>query len=53
MVNLYKYNSKLNNMKDKYEQTKDETLASLEKTKSKLAELALEVAALKIVPVVS
>jgi hypothetical protein len=39
--------------KDKYEQTKDETLASLEKTKSKLAVLALEVEALKIIPVVS
>ena len=47
------YNNLFDSMKDKYEQTKDETLASLEKTKSKLAELALEVAALKIVPVVS
>ncbi len=47
------YNNLFDNVKDKYEQTKDETLASLEKTKSKLAELALEVEALKIIPVVS
>ena len=47
------YNNLFDSMKDKYEQTKDETLASLEKTKSKLAELALEVEALKIIPVVS
>ena len=47
------YNNLFDNVKDKYEQTKDETLASLEKTKSKLAELALEVEALKITPVVS
>ena len=47
------YNNLFDSVKDKYEQTKDETLASLEKTKSKLAELALEVEALKIIPVVS
>ena len=47
------YNNLFEEIKDKYEQTKDETLASLEKTKSKLAELALEVEALKIIPVVS
>ena len=47
------YNNLFEEIKDKYEQTKDETLASLEKTKSKLAELALEVEALKILPVVS
>ena len=47
------YNNLFDSVKDKYEQTKDETLASLEKTKSKLAELALEVEALKITPVVS
>ena len=47
------YNNLFDNVKDKYEQTKDETLASLEKTKNKLAELALEVEALKITPVVS
>ena len=47
------YNNLFDSMKDKYEQTKDETLASLEKTKSKLAVLALEVEALKIIPVVS
>jgi hypothetical protein len=40
-------------LKDKYEQTKEETLASLEKTKSNLALLVLEVEALKIIPVVS
>ena len=47
------YSNLFDSVKDKYEQTKDETLASLEKTKSKLAELALEVEALKIIPVVS
>ena len=47
------YNNLFDSVKDKYAQTKDETLASLEKTKSKLAELALEVEALKIIPVVS
>jgi len=47
------YNNLFEEIKDKYEQTKDETLASLEKTKSKLAELALEVEALRILPVVS
>ena len=47
------YNNLFDSAKDKYEQTKDETLASLEKTKSKLAVLALEVEALKIIPVVS
>ncbi len=47
------YNNLFDSVKDKYEQTKDETLASLEKTKSKLAELALEVEALTITPVVS
>ena len=47
------YNNLFEEIKDKYEQTKDETLASLEKTKSKLTELALEVEALKIIPVVS
>ena len=47
------YNNLFDNVKDKYEQTKDETLTSLEKTKSKLAELALQVEALKTTPVVS
>ena len=47
------YNNLFDSVKDKYEQTKDETLASLEKTKSKLAELALQVEALKTTPVVS
>ena len=47
------YNNLFEEIKDKYEQTKDETLASLEKTKSKLAELALQVEALKTTPVVS
>ena len=47
------YKNLFDSTKDKYEQTKDETLASLEKTKNKLAELALEVEALKITPVVS
>ena len=47
------YNNLFEEIKDKYEQTKDETLASLEKTKSKLAELALEVEELKIFPVAS
>ena len=47
------YTNMFDELKDKYEQTKDETLASLEKTKRKLAELALEVEALKIIPVVS
>ena len=47
------YTNMFDGLKDKYEQTKQETLASLEKTKSNLALLALEVEALKIIPVVS
>ena len=47
------YNSLFDNVKDKYEKTKDETIESLEKTKSTLAKLALEVEALKIIPGVS
>ena len=47
------YNNLFEEIKNKYEETKDETLASLEKTKSKLTELALEVEALKILPVAS
>ena len=47
------YTNMFDGLKDKYEQTKEETLASLEKTKSNLALLALEVEALKIIPVVS
>ena len=47
------YTNMFDGLKDKYEQTKEETLASLEKTKSNLALLALELEALKIIPVVS
>ncbi len=47
------YNNLFEEIQDKYEETKDETRASLEKTKSKLTELALEVETLKIIPVVS
>ena len=47
------YTNMFDGLKDKYEQTKQETLASLEKTKSNLALLALELEALKIIPVVS
>ena len=47
------YDNLFDSVKDKYMQTKDETLASLEKTKSKLAELALQVEALKTTQVVS
>ena len=47
------YNNLFEEIKDKYEKTKDETLTSLEKTKSKLAELALEVEELKIFPAAS
>ena len=42
------YDNLFDSVKDKYMQTKDETLANLEKTKSKLIELALEVEALRI-----
>lgn len=47
------YTNMFDGLKDKYEKTKQETLASLEKTKSNLALLALEVEALEIIPVVS
>jgi hypothetical protein len=47
------YANMFDELKDKYEQTKEETMANLEKTKSNLALLALEVEALKIVPAVS
>jgi hypothetical protein len=47
------YTNMFDELKDKYEQKKEETMANLEKTKSNLALLALEVEALKIVPAVS
>ncbi|MBC8265996.1 MAG: hypothetical protein H8E84_03430 [Flavobacteriales bacterium] len=47
------YNNMFESVKDKYEQTKEDTISNLEKTKSKLAALAVEVEALKIIPLAS
>ena len=47
------YNNLFEHLKNRYGQTKEDTLAHLEKTKSKLAALSLEIEALTGVPVAS